>query len=404
MKAAGIVVEYNPFHNGHLYHLEQTKQKTGADCVIAVMSGNFLQRGEPAIVSKWARTAMALSAGVDIVIELPYVFAVQSAERFASGAVTLLDAIKCSELCFGSEHGEIAPFLDTVYALQKRKNEYDASIRQAVKKGLGYPQALSEAWKQLHIAGIDLTKPNNILGFSYVKAIVEQQRAIVPQTIPRIASGYHEETFTHSSIASATSVRKALSGSLEKLETIAPYVPSYTKEALANYYSIYGTFHEWERYFSLLKYRLLTAERSELQQIAFIEEGLEYRLTEAVTEAGTFSEFLHAVKTKRYTWTRLQRACAHVLTNFAKQASEIETPTYIRLLGMNENGRRYLQKVKKTLSLPLVTTVSQLRDDYIYAQEKKAVAAYAAIFPEPLRTKAIKEEYATPPLYWPTCE
>jgi len=405
MKAVGIVVEYNPFHNGHLYHLEQTKQKTGADCIIAVMSGNFLQRGEPALVNKWVRTMMALSAGVDIVIELPYPFAVQAAERFASGAVALLDALHCSEICFGSEHGEIAPFIETVHALQNRKHEYDMYVRQALKKGLSYPQALSEAWKQFGIAGIDLTKPNNILGFSYVTAIFEQKSNIVPQTIQRIASGYHDETFAHPSIASATSLRKALGGSSEQLENISPYIPSYTEQALKQYHLTYGIFHEWERYFPLLKYRLMTADTSELRRIATVEEGLEYRLKEVIAEAESFSQFLQSVKTKRYTWTRLQRTCAHILTNFTKeQADVIQKPTYIRLLGMSDNGRRYLQTVKKTLSLPLVTNISRLHDDYVYAQEKKAVAAYTAIFPEPLRTKATKEEYATPPLYWSVCK
>lgn len=405
MKAVGIIVEYNPFHNGHLYHLEETKKKTSADCVIAVMSGNFLQRGEPALVSKWARTNMALSAGVDLVVELPYVFAVQSAEMFASGAVALLDALHCTEICFGSESGEIEPFIEAVHTLQKRQQEYDMHIQHALKTGISYPQAITQAWKQLQIVDIDLTKPNNILGFSYVKAIMEQNSSIIPQTVQRIASGYHDETFSHPFIASATSLRKTLNGSIEQLEHISSYIPSYTKHALEQYYSTYGTFHEWEHYFPFLKYRIMTMEENELQRMANVDEGLEYRFKQVIVEAETFSQFIHSIKTKRYTWTRLQRTCAHILTNFTKeQMAAMKKPTYIRLLGMSENGRRYLQVVKKKLSLPLITNASRLHSDYIYEQEKKAAAAYTAIFPEPIRTKATKEEYATPPIYWRACK
>lgn len=405
MKAVGIIVEYNPFHNGHLYHLEETKKKTSADCVIAVMSGNFLQRGEPALVSKWARTNMALSAGVDLVVELPYVFAVQSAEMFASGAVALLDALHCTEICFGSESGEIEPFIEAVHTLQKRQQEYDMHIQHALKTGISYPQAITQAWKQLQIVDIDLTKPNNILGFSYVKAIMEQNSSIIPQTVQRIASGYHDETFSHPFIASATSLRKTLNGSIEQLEHISSYIPSYTKHALEQYYSTYGTFHEWEHYFPFLKYRIMTMEENELQRMANVDEGLEYRFKQVIVEAETFSQFIHSIKTKRYTWTRLQRTCAHILTNFTKeQMAAMKKPTYIRLLGMSENGRRYLKVVKKKLSLPLITNASRLHSDYIYEQEKKAAAAYTAIFPEPIRTKATKEEYATPPIYWRACK
>jgi predicted nucleotidyltransferase len=399
MKAVGIIVEYNPFHNGHLYHLQETKKQTGADCIIAVMSGNFLQRGEPALVSKWARTKMALSAGVDIVIELPYAFAVQSAERFANGAVTLLHSLFCEEICFGSESGNITAFIDAAKTLLEQKHQHDSYVQEALQKGVSYPRANAEAWKRLNAISLDLSKPNNVLGLAYVKAILQKQIPITPRTIRRIASDYHDETFSHPSIASATSLRKALQGALTHLETIAPYIPAATKQTLEQYYDTYGMFHEWEAYFPFLKYRIMTTEETELRQIAGVDEGIEYRLKQEIIAAPTFSAFMNAIKTKRYTWTRLQRICAHILTNFTKeQRKKTETPTYIRLLGMSSNGRHYLQHVKKRLPLPLVTKVSTLKHDPIYQQEKKAAFAYAAIFPEPVRTNALKEEYATPPI------
>ncbi|AGT31419.1 hypothetical protein M493_05605 [Geobacillus genomosp. 3] len=399
MKAAGVIVEYNPFHNGHWHHLQETKKKTGADCLIAVMSGNFLQRGEPAIVSKWARTKMALAAGVDLVIELPYVFAVQAAEQFAHGAVRLLDALGCRELCFGSESGDITAFLSAVETLFQRKEEFDSLVRAGLARGQSFPKANAEAWRQLGSVPLDLSKPNNVLGFAYVKAIQQNKLAIVPRTIPRLAAGYHDESFSHPSIASATSLRNAL-GQTGQLERIAAYIPSATAEQLRQYRLTYGRWHDWEMYFPLLKYRLLTATEEELRRIAGVEEGIEYRLKQKIAGAETFAAFIAATKTKRYTWTRLQRLCAHVLTNFTKEEqNKAMAPTYIRLLGMNETGRRYLQQVKKELALPLAAKAAKLNGDPLYEQEKKATAVYAAAFPEPLYSAALKEEYATAPIY-----
>jgi predicted nucleotidyltransferase len=400
MKAVGIIVEYNPFHNGHWHHLQETKAKTAADCLIAVMSGNFLQRGEPAIVSKWARTKMALAAGVDIVIELPYVFAVQAAEQFAHGAVRLLDALGCQELCFGSESGDIAAFLTAAKTWFQHKEKFDSLVRSELARGQSFPKANAEAWRQLDSDALDLSKPNNVLGFAYVKAIWQNKLAIVPRTIPRLAAGYHDESFSHSSIASATSLRKVLRQT-GQLERIAAYIPSTTAEQLQQYRLTYGRWHDWEAYFPLLKYRLLTSSEEDLRRIAGVEEGIEYRLKQKIVSAETFAAFIVATKTKRYTWTRLQRLCVHVLTNFTKEEqNKAAAPTYIRLLGMNETGRRYLQQVKKELALPLIAKAAKLNGDPLYEQEKRATAVYTAAFPEPLYSAALKEEYATAPIYF----
>ncbi|TLS34391.1 nucleotidyltransferase [Geobacillus thermoleovorans] len=399
MKAVGVIVEYNPFHNGHFHHLNETRQKTDADCLIAVMSGNFLQRGEPAIVSKWARAKMALAAGVDVVIELPYAFAVQAAEQFAHGAVQLLAAIGCQELCFGSESGEISAFLSAAKTWLEQKETFDSLIRTGLARGQSFPKAAAEAWQTFGAAPLDLSKPNNVLGFAYVKAIWQNKLAMMPRTIPRLAAGYHDESFSHPSIASATSLRKTLRQT-GRLESIAAYVPPATLEQLRQYRETYGRFHDWEVYFPLLKYRLLTATEADLRRIAGVEEGIEHRLKQHIAHAETFAAFIAAVKTKRYTWTRLQRLCAHVLTNFTKEEqAKAANPTYIRLLGMSEAGRRYLKQVKKSAALPLVARASKLNGDSLYEQEKRAAAVYAAAFPEPLYSAALKEEYATAPIY-----
>ncbi|BBW96810.1 nucleotidyltransferase [Geobacillus icigianus] len=400
MKAVGVIVEYNPFHNGHLHHLQETRRKTNADCLIAVMSGNFLQRGEPAIVSKWARTKMALASGIDIVIELPYAFAVQAAERFASGAVRLLAAIGCRELCFGSESGDIAAFLSAADTWSEQQEPFDSLVRAELARGQSFPRAAAAAWQALGAAPLDLSKPNNVLGFAYVKAIRQHALPMTPHTIPRRAAGYHDESASHPSIASATSVRKILRQT-GQLEAVAAYVPAAALDQLRQYQETYGRLHDWEMYFPLLKYRLLTATEADLRRIAGVEEGIEHRLKQHIAAAETFAAFIAAVKTKRYTWTRLQRLCTHVLTHFTKEAqSEAADPTYIRLLGMSETGRRYLQQVKKQLALPLVAKAAKLNGDPLYEQEKRAAAAYAAAFPEPLASRAFREEYATAPIYF----
>ncbi|MGX1900233.1 putative nucleotidyltransferase [Thermolongibacillus altinsuensis] len=403
MKAVGMVVEYNPFHNGHLYHLQQTKKETNAECLIAVMSSHFVQRGEPALVSKWARTKMALAGGVDLVVELPYPFAVQTADMFAHGAISILDALHCQEICFGSEHGNIDHFLEAVHLLKQYEQEHNQRLKQLLESGMSYAKAYATALGQLQNeqSTLDLSKPNNILSFHYVKAIVEQQSNMTPKTIQRIVAHYHDSHLPNEeTIASATSIRHHLQ--TDGLQSISSYVPPTTKEELQRYYTVYGTFHYWEHYFPLLKYRLLTINLEELHQIAEVEEGLEHRLKKAIQQAKSFREFLTCVKTKRYTWTRLQRVCTHILTNTTKKEMNFirayKKATYIRLLGMNENGQRYLRKMKKKLKLPLITKVATLQNDPIYKLEQKAAQAYVSILPEPLLTEALQMEYATPPL------
>src|SRR5690625_4486826 len=178
MRACGLIVEYNPFHNGHLYHINQAKTATSAECMIAVMSGSFLQRGEPAIIDKFHRTKAALQAGVDIVVELPYAFAVQSSRYFAKGSVLTLHAMKASSICFGSESGNIDLFYKGVAQINKHEREYDETIKAYLKKGYSFPVASQRAYEQIGLHDLDLMQPNNILGFSYVRTMIDHQLPI----------------------------------------------------------------------------------------------------------------------------------------------------------------------------------------------------------------------------------
>lgn len=363
MISAGIIVEYNPFHNGHLYHLQQTRKKTNADVVIAVMSGQFLQRGEPALVSKWARTNMALKAGVDLVIELPYTFCTQKAEKFAEGAVYLLTSLQADFICFGSESGNIDTFTNTINFISNHESDYNRFIRQFMNEGVSYPKAASLAFQQLAPSRdlLDLSKPNNILGYHYVKALQEIGSKTVPMTIERIHAGYHDQQLSSVKISSATSIRKTLAEN-RTLDHIQSHIPDTTYQELSAFYKKYNTFAFWENFWPFLKYRFSHSEPNELKDIYEVEEGMEYRLIRFAQEATSFKDFMEKIKTKRYTWTRLQRACVHILTNTKKEKMRNKFPEYIRVLGFNQLGRQYLKEKKKGYRSRLFQTFHRLSE------------------------------------------
>ncbi|CAH0346875.1 nucleotidyltransferase [Bacillus sp. CECT 9360] len=398
MKAVGLVVEYNPFHNGHAYHLKKSKEAADADTVIAVMSGPFLQRGEPSLISKWARTEMALQAGVDLVIELPYPFASQKAEIFARGAISILEALQCDSFCFGSENGQIEPFLSTYQLLEEYQEKYNELIKEHIKEGYSYPRAASLAFGGLSVDdALDLSKPNNILGIEYIRAALSNDFAIKPATIPRIQAEYHDPTLTENSIASATAIRKALFENEKKAEDIDGYVPAASSTILKEYLDQYQLFHSWDLYWPLLKYCILSASADELEQIYEIEEGIQYRIKDAAGQAQNFHEFMTALKTKRYTWTRLQRMCVHILTNTTK--AEMfplqESPSYLRLLGMSPVGRSYLRNIKKKVPIPVVSKLSSFVAKEI-EPDIRASRIYALGLSEPYQSRLMKREFEAP--------
>ncbi|RDU38467.1 nucleotidyltransferase [Neobacillus piezotolerans] len=401
MKAVGIVVEYNPFHNGHLYHLESAKEITGADIAIAAMSGSFLQRGEPALVSKWARTKMALLNGVDIVFELPYKFSTQKAELFARGAVSILDAAGCSHLCFGSESGEAGAFEKTAAFIDANRPAYDGLIKKYSKTGVSYPRAASLAFADLNPPPdtIPLSQPNNILGYHYVKSISSLNSRMKPMTVRRKNANYHDEDFSSATIASATSLRKALFAGDSGLEGIGRYIPGQTRKILLEYMGEFGGFHNWESYWPFLKYRLLQSSPEDLGTIYEAEEGLENRLVEAARRSANFQEFMEFAKTKRYTWTRIQRLCTHVLVNAKKEemAADSTGASYLRLLGMTEKGRSYLNMHKGTLGLPLVSKLSSFPGTEINL-DIRASAVYSLGIPGTPGQNLLEMEYSQPPV------
>ncbi|WP_226037923.1 nucleotidyltransferase [Aquibacillus saliphilus] len=399
MNACGLIVEYNPFHNGHYYHLEQSKKATNADCMIAVMSGDFLQRGEPAIIDKFKRAQIAVKQGVDIVVELPFIYSVQNSDLFAKGAVSTLAALGVSSLCFGSESGEINDFINAYNIFQTKQEDFKHELKRQLTLGVSFPEASRQAYQSIGLTqgNIDLSQPNNILGFSYLKSIYQNNYPIRPVTIKRTKNNYHDQDINNQ-IASATSIRKEIIDNNQITPIAGEALPSSMIEGLIEYKQHSGVWHYFEHYFDLIHYRVLTMSETELRQINGVDEGLEHRLKRTAQEATSFDSWMHDIKTKRYTWTRLQRMFTHILVNTTKESilSLTNEPLpYVRLLAMTKNGQAYLNKAKKHMEIPLITT---LKDRYhpVASIEKQASDSYYSII-NPIKRKKLRKQEIGPP-------
>ena len=400
MQAVGVIVEYNPFHNGHLHHFHEAKRVANADVVVAVMSGHFLQRGEPALVDKWTRAKMALKAGVDLVIELPYAFATAQAPQFAAGSTYLLDALKCNSFAFGSEAGAIEPFINTYRLMQAYAEEYNLTVKGAMKAGNSYPKALHIAFESLKEKTteplIDLNQPNNILGYHYVEAAMKQQLAIKPLTIQRIQAGYHDDINTENEIASATGIRKAIFEEND-LQAVQQFVPYTTFEQLHQWQQLNSSFINWEAVWPMLQYAILRHTPNQLKQYADVAEGLENSLLKHAAQATTFQQFMNGIKSKRYTWTRLQRTFLHIFTGVTKDLLHAhQTPSYIRILGMTQNGQKYLSHIKKEVTLPLISRVGS-NSDALLALDLHATTIYNLCL-QHIGAQKIDGDIHTPPI------
>ncbi|MCP3031087.1 nucleotidyltransferase [Halobacillus sp. A1] len=400
MNACGIVVEYNPFHNGHKYHVSKSREQSGADCMIAVMSGHFLQRGEPAIIDKWHRAKAALQSGVDLVLELPYVYAVQHSDYFSKGAVLSLSALGIDSLCFGSENGKIPPFMKAYDDLKENKTSYEVKMRQALDLGHSYPDAARIANEAIGIStsSFDFSAPNNILGFSYIKQLLTYDESIKPLTIKRQESEFHDEHLS-GRMASATSIRKEILKEGRISEHARQALPQETIDQLTLYRERADLWHDWNLYFPLLHYKLSVSSLKELHAIHGVDEGLEYRLKKAIKTSVSFGDFMEKVKTKRYTWTRIQRVCTHILTNFSKEEADLyldqNTVPYVRVLGMNQTGQEYLGHRKKKMEVPLITQ-PQKANHLMLEIEERASAAYYNPLPNDRRNNHYHREFGAP--------
>lgn len=373
MGSVGIIAEYNPFHNGHLHHLKEIKKKYPTDTVILVMSGNFSQRGEPTIIDKWTRAKIALQAGIDLVIEIPYVFVTQSADYFSYAAVTLLEHLQVEKFVFGSESDNIEDLKEIAKA-QINHEDFDKLVKIYSKFGNNYPTALSLALKD--ITGKEINTPNDILGISYLKTIEKYKYNIKPITIKRI-NNYHEDQLT-GSISSATAIRKSL---LEK-QDITNSIPSFTKEKLTNLHFI-------KDYFPYLKYKVITS--THLEKYHLVDTDLAIKLKKEILTCDTYEELIQQIKSKHQTYSKISRALLQILCSYTKEeATKQKEITYIRLLGFNDTGRAYLNKYKKKIALPIISKITKHKDS-ILETELKTTKIYT--LPYPNQKIEFKKEY-----------
>ena len=362
MKACGITAEYNPFHKGHQYHIEETRKKTGCDAVIAVMSGNFTQRGEPAVIDKWTRAEAAVRGGADIVLELPYIYAVQSASRFAEGAVGILKKAGVSCISFGSECGNLENLKEIAEAPINPDH-----IRQSMASGMSYPQAYSL------LAGEMM--PNDILAVCYLRQM--QDTGIEPVIIQR-TGGYLDEKMGE--MPSALAIRKAL----KQHQDIAG--STIMQEALEN------SFHPWmELYYPYLRTFLIMSAREHLSSLFMFSEGIENHLAEKAMENDTWDSFLHACITHRYTASRIRRTCLHAMNQITKEeVRRLPDHHAVRVLAFNETGRQYLREMRESETRFACRFADMPKPWRV--MEYRTTLLYASVFPEETRKHLLHQE------------
>lgn len=364
MKTVALITEYNPFHNGHAYHMEQARRLTGADYVIIVMSGDYVQRGVPAVLDKYTRTRMALECGGDLVLELPVCYATGSAEYFARGAVTLLDSLGVVDcLCFGSESGEILPFQKTAALLWEEPASYSLALKESLKTGKSFPAARQEALEAfLTEQGEEprqslalLSSPNNILGVEYCKALAALDSPICPLTIQRKDCGYHDRELG-ANFSSAGAIRRAIETG-ENLSVLECHMPPASFEIFSNALGTNGPVTE-DDFSSLLRYKLLLessgGSKKSLLRFQDVSEDLARRIINRQNQCDSFSYFTEILKTKELTYTRISRALLHILLELSPEDIPQQTP-YARILGFRREAAPLLAEIKKAGRIPVIS-------------------------------------------------
>ena len=348
MKACGIIAEYNPFHKGHHYQIEQIRKQTDADVIVVAMSGNFVQRGEPAIENKWHRAKMALENGADLIVELPTLSSTQATDWFAAGGVGILHAAKCQEIAFGVEDSRIdfQVAFEEWNSLQRQMKEH---VTNDEMKSLTYANRLSLIAKESFGENSPLYRlmqqPNQQLGFAYVKEILSRNVPMKVLTIERMGNGHLDEVLLEGQFASGTALRKQLL-KVERNSNLYAQLP-YLEEVSSNEYR-----NGWEQYWTLLKYQIERSSLEELRTIYQMDEGMEYRFKKCLPQANSFNDFIQLLKNKRWTWARLQRLCLYVLFGITKVQviqyfENIREPKEVTVLGFTKIGREYLKTLRE---------------------------------------------------------
>lgn len=411
MNTVGLITEYNPLHNGHIYHLNEARVKSGAEIAIAVMSGNFVQRGEPAVIDKYSRAKAAVDSGVNLVVELPAFYALSSAEGFAAGAVLTLEALGASSFVFGSECGDINLLEKCAEIFINEPSDFQAALKNNLSLGHSYPKARHMALSAIY--GNELSEiadsPNNILGIEYIKAVRKYNLAIRPLTIKRVHNNYHD-TSLDNEISSATAIRGTLANlpsggisshisyrinndvnnnlnnninnNLNDDINFAKYMPQSMFSLVNEKFGLTAPITA-EDFSMLLNYKIADimykcgnvkeAFCNEMCRYIDMTQDLANRLFTVHKDGMTFSEYADALKNRQYTMTRIQRLLMHIILEFTvdlKVKYESGAVPYIRILGIDNRGREYLNSVKKSAEAPIITKTAnykQLLSEDIYA-------------------------------------
>ena len=364
----GIVAEYNPFHNGHLYHIQKTKEITGVKYVVCVMSGNFVQRGNTSIVDKWTKAQMAIANGVDLVIELPTVYSISSAESFAQGAVKILENLGIVDtISFGAETDDFAALNNIANIITEEPREYVNMLKDELKQGLSFPKARELAL--IKFLNDDkryndiLKGPNNILGIEYLKALKKLKSNINPIAIKR-EKVYYNDNFIVDDMASATAIRKMMIN--KDFEGLIKVVPRSCYEILTKEYEVGNVIFDLQRYEKEIFYTLRKMTMEQIAELPDVTEGLEHSIKNAANFCNNIKDFIDIVKTKRYTQTRIQRILIFALLGITKkdvQAAKKVVP-YARVLGFNEKGKMLLSGISQNNpKMEVVTSVKRFLDN-----------------------------------------
>lgn len=366
-KVLGIIAEYNPFHNGHLYHLQKSKEITNTDYTVAIMSGNFTQRGSTSIIDKWSKTEIALKNGIDLVIELPTIYSISSAENFAEGSIKILNSLGLIDyLSFGSETSDINILNKIADVLYYEPQEYKNILTDELGKGLSFPKARENALITYLNASESLTKilssPNNILGIEYLKALKKYKSNISPICIKRLNSEYNS-TKIHDNFASATAIRNLVKN--KNFDAIKDLLPSSSYSILMKHVNDGSFISDLNIFEKEIIYTLRKMSIEEISNLPDVSEGLEFSIKNVANSCNTINKFLNMIKSKRYTSTRIQRILLYALLGITKKDMEVSKNTlpYIRILGFNENGKKLISEIsKRNPKIEIITSVKKFID------------------------------------------
>lgn len=371
----GIIGEYNPIHLGHIYQINKIKKIYPNSIIILITNSTFTERGEVSIINKWDKTKLSLNNNIDLVIELPFAYATQSADIFAKGALYILNELKIDTLIFGSESNDIEK-LKKIVDTQLNDNQYNKKVKKYLDTGLNYPTAMSKAL--LDILGYTVTEPNDILGISYIKEIKRNNYKISTVSIKR-TNNYHSNKID-TNIVNASLLRKMFNNNKPINSYLPPNTTKYLYKNLTN-----------ESFFSYLKYKIITTPNLSIYQT--VDEGIENRIKKTISISNSWFELVNNIKTKRYTYNKINRMLIHILTNFTKEEAKKIKIDYIRILGFNNLGKIHLNNIKKHLNLPIVTNYKPNKSKLLDI-ELRATSIYEL----PLNINLTELEYKQKPI------